>query len=295
MRSEKEMLDLIIRTAQDDVRIRAVIMNGSRANPNAPRDIMQDFDIVYIVTDVESFREDEGWIEQFGEILIMQMPDAMDDPPPADDGSFAYLVQFAGGNRLDLTLFPLDRLDEMHRDSLSILLLDKGSILDGDALIAPFPPPSEANYLPCPPSAQAYADCCNEFWWLGPYVAKGLWRRQPIYARHVLDSLMRDQLIKMLTWHAGIRTRFAVNLGGYGKYLHEHIDPDLYPLLWQTYATVDDDSSWAALYAMCRLFRTAARHVAEHFGFDYPSADDERVSAYLRHVQALPRDAHSIF
>ena len=39
MRSEKEMLDLIIRTAQDDVRIRAVIMNGSRANPNAPRDI----------------------------------------------------------------------------------------------------------------------------------------------------------------------------------------------------------------------------------------------------------------
>ena len=37
MRSEQEMLDLIINTARDDERIRAAILNGSRANPNAPR------------------------------------------------------------------------------------------------------------------------------------------------------------------------------------------------------------------------------------------------------------------
>ena len=55
MRSEQEMYELIINTAQNDDRIRAVIMNGSRANRNAARDIFQDFDIVYIVTDVSSF------------------------------------------------------------------------------------------------------------------------------------------------------------------------------------------------------------------------------------------------
>ena len=47
MRSEQEMLELIVNTARHDDRIRAVIMNGSRANPNAPRDFFQDFDIVY--------------------------------------------------------------------------------------------------------------------------------------------------------------------------------------------------------------------------------------------------------
>ena len=36
MRSEEEMLTLIIETAREDERIRAVIMNGSRAKPNAP-------------------------------------------------------------------------------------------------------------------------------------------------------------------------------------------------------------------------------------------------------------------
>jgi len=39
MRTEKEMMELIMRTAKEDARIRAVYMNGSRINPNAPKDI----------------------------------------------------------------------------------------------------------------------------------------------------------------------------------------------------------------------------------------------------------------
>ena len=48
MRSEQEMRDLIINTAREDERVRAVIMNGSRTNPNAPVDIFQDFDIARV-------------------------------------------------------------------------------------------------------------------------------------------------------------------------------------------------------------------------------------------------------
>jgi aminoglycoside 6-adenylyltransferase len=58
MRSEKEMLKLIIDTATKDERIRAVIMNGSSTNPNSPRDPFQDFDIVYLVTEVDAFKYD---------------------------------------------------------------------------------------------------------------------------------------------------------------------------------------------------------------------------------------------
>ena len=47
MRSECDMLDLILSTAHEDDRIRTVILNGSRANPNALPDRFQDFDIIY--------------------------------------------------------------------------------------------------------------------------------------------------------------------------------------------------------------------------------------------------------
>jgi aminoglycoside 6-adenylyltransferase len=66
MRSEREMLDLIVGVARGDERIRAVIMNGSRVNPNAPRDIFQDYDVVYFVTDVAPFKNNLEWIKRFG-------------------------------------------------------------------------------------------------------------------------------------------------------------------------------------------------------------------------------------
>ena len=41
MRTEQEMYDLIINMAKEYERIRAVYMNGSRTNVNAPKDIFR--------------------------------------------------------------------------------------------------------------------------------------------------------------------------------------------------------------------------------------------------------------
>ncbi len=289
MRSAQEMLDLILDTARNDKRIRAVIMNGSRANPNAPRDPFQDFDIVYIVTDVAPFKYNYEWIKRFGELMILQMPEDMDDPPPNNDGGFAYLMQFTDGNRIDLGLDPPALLPELVRDSLSVLLLDK------DGLIEPFPPANESDYLPEPPTAKAFADCCNEFWWVCPYVAKGLWREEIPYAKYMQEHFVRDQLTKMLNWSVGVETRFASSPGKFGKYLERYLAPELWELLLKTYADAGYEHTWEALFATCDLFRISALRVAERFGFEYPHGDDERVSAHLRHVRLLPKDAQEIY
>lgn len=275
MRSEQEMLDLIIGTARDDDRIRAVIMNGSRANPSAPRDRFQDFDIVYAVTDVAPFWHNLAWIDRFGERMIVQLPEDMQDPPPSRDGGFVYLVQFMDGNRIDLGIYPIDQARVRAQDSLSMLLLDK------DGVIGPLPPPSERDYLPRPPSAKAFADCCNEFWWVCPYVAKGLWRGEFLYARYMLDEVVRAELMKMLTWYIGVQTGFSANPGKFGKYFQRYLTPAQWALLLQTFADGSDAQTWDALAAMGRLFREAALQVAAHFGFDYPVGDDERVSGYV--------------
>ncbi len=109
------MLDLILDTARDDERIRAVIMNGSRANPNAPRDIFQDFDVVYLVTDVAPFGDNPEWIDRFGELHDPATAGRHGGPTARRDGGFAYLMQFIDGNRIDLSIFPLDKLDELEQ------------------------------------------------------------------------------------------------------------------------------------------------------------------------------------
>ena len=290
MRSEQEMLDLILTTAREDDRIRAVMLNGSRANPYSPRDPFQDFDVVYIVTEVAPFKEDRGWIDRFGERMILQLPDEMDYPSGEDmQGGFTYLMQFADGNRIDLHLFPTARLDELERDSLTLLLLDK------DNRFEPFPPPDESGYLPRPPSAKEFSDCCNEFWWVCPYVAKGLWRGEITYAKSMFDQVVRPQLMKMLDWYVGVKTGFSKNPGKFGKYLRQLLEPELWDRLLKTYSDAGIETTWEALFQMGDLFRKTAGPVAEHFGYEYPTGDDARVSAHLRHVRSLPRDAQEIY
>lgn len=289
MRSEKHMLDLILRTARQDERVRAVILNGSRANPHAKRDIFQDFDVVYIVEDLVPFLADSTWIERFGELMILQKPDEMQTATPEQHNSFTYLMQFMDGNRIDLTLFPLDQLDNLEKDSLSVVLLDK------DGILPIMPAPNEADYLPKLPSAKAFEDCCNEFWWVCPYAAKGLWRGEILYARHMVDQVLREQLMQMLTWYIGIKTDFKVNPGKLGKHFKTYLDPMLWQQLLSTYAEAEYQKTWGALFSMVGLFRQVANAIAERLSFIYPAQDDENVTKHLRVVRGLPADAQDIY
>lgn len=289
MRSESEILDLILSTARNDERVRAVIMNGSRLNPNAQRDFFQDYDVIYIVTGMESFLADPGWIRVFGELMILQLPDEMSDPILEENDHYAYLMQFADGNRIDLSLLAVSKLDKLEGDSLTLALLDK------DGILPHFDPPTDSSYHPQPPTAKQYFDCTNEFWWVSPYAAKGLWRREFTYSRQMLDVYAREQLMKMLYWYVGIRTDFKKNPGKLGKYLESFLEPELWELLLKTYADAKYEHTWQALFSMGELFRKVGIQVADHFGFDYPHGDDERVSTHLRHVHSLPRDAREMY
>jgi aminoglycoside 6-adenylyltransferase len=288
MRSEKEMLDLILGYARGNEDVRAVIMNGSRVNPDAKKDPFQDYDIVYLVKSVEPYRRNPEIPRYFGDILILQTPEDMVDPPPSNDGGYGYLMQFMDGNRIDLGFYPTEHARRCVEDTLSVVLLDK------DHLIGELPPPNDLGYLPQKPTAKAFEDCCNEFWWVTPYAAKGLWRDELTYAKQILDVYIRDQLMKMLTWYFGLKTGFQKSPGKEGKYLKGPIGDELWDMLERTYSDARPESTWEALFVMGELFRQVAKVVASEFRFTYPEQDDRNVSAYIRRIKALPRDARTI-
>ena len=102
MRNEKEMYDMLLKIAQDDARIKAVYMNGSRTNKNVPKDIFQDYDVVYVVNETKPFIDDKEWINKFGDIWYMQYPDEHPDFPSDKENFYGWLMQFRDGNRIDL-------------------------------------------------------------------------------------------------------------------------------------------------------------------------------------------------
>lgn len=293
MRTEREMTALILGVAERDARVRAVFMNGSRANPNAPRDIFQDYDIVYVVEETASFRAQPGWVDVFGERLVMQTPDEMDHAAgqPTDLARcYGYLMQFADGNRIDLRLMTLPRaLEECQSDSQTIVLLDK------DGILPPLPLPSDTAYHIRRPDQTAFAGCCNEFWWTLPYVAKGLWRGRVTYALDTLNACVRPQLLHMLSWLAGTRTGFAVSAGKSGADLPAYLPAGCWERYLSTYADTEPGHVWAAVFAAATLFLDAAHQTAEALALPVNEAEAEGSLRYLYRVCELPADASKIF
>ncbi|TYP69729.1 aminoglycoside 6-adenylyltransferase [Paenibacillus methanolicus] len=285
MRNEAQMMELILSTAREDERIRAVILNGSRANPEARRDLFQDYDIVYIVASVEAIISDRAWFDRFGERMIAQSSDEQLDSERRPGDGYICMMQFMDGNRLDLRLFQADRLAELASDSLSVLLLDK------DGLIGEMEPPSLRDYAAKRPTSREFAACANEFWWVSTYVAKGLWRDELTYAKSMMDGPVREMLIRMLAWQIGERSGYTADTGKLGKYLKSYMAPAEWKLFVRTYPDADPERMWDALLRMGELFRHAGREVAAACGHAYPEEDDRRVTAHLAHVRRLAPDA----
>ena len=206
MRSENEIYSLILETAKNDARIKAVYMNGSRTNINAPKDIFQDYDIVYVVENTQSFIDDRDWINVFGKILYMQYPDENPNYPSDKENSYGYLMQFADGVRIDLTLQTVDyALRHIMEDRLCKILMDKENILPeiGEA--------TDCQRWVKKPAKEQYFAVCNEFWWCTNNIAKGLWRKEIPYVQDMVNYCVRPQLITMLNWKAGILTDWKVS------------------------------------------------------------------------------------
>ncbi|MCF3107998.1 aminoglycoside 6-adenylyltransferase [Niabella sp. CC-SYL272] len=291
-RSETEMMTLILEVAKDP-RILAVLQDGSRSNPNVMSDIFQDFDIIYVVNELFSFLQDHSWVDVFGERMMMQLPEAMELYPPAPEleGAFSYLLQFKDGNRIDLILVPLERLEQFTRDSLCKVLWDKTGIFKNN----PLPPASDAGYLVQKPSERSFTDCCSEFWYTNAGLAKGLWRGEVTLAQELVSQVIRGALLQMMDWYLGCRHNFNVNTGKFGKYYQRYLEPEVYKKLLATYPVAELPQIWQAVYTMQDLFRNAAGFIATELGYTYPTDWDKNVTAYMQHVQQLPKDALRIY
>jgi len=174
MRTETEMLDVILQTAET-LNVVAVAMSGSRTNPKAPKDEFQDYDVVYIMEDLDGLIADLAWLDQFGNRLIEQHNIL--------GNRRLYLMLFEDGNRIDLTLCPKVHIKEWGESEADFTVLE-----DTKGLFAPYSS-NPQRYWTSPATEKDFKKACNEFWWVSAYVVKGICRNQVIYATDHLKTI----------------------------------------------------------------------------------------------------------
>ena len=276
------MMDLILEIARNDDRIRAVYMNGSRANPNVAEDDYRDYDVVFVVTETAWFMDNPDWLNSFGEIVVVQDPNknniAFGEPPHDFSKWYNWLILLENNQRIDLTIDTIETtLENYGGDSLTVPLLDKDNIL------RPLPPPTDnhSDYYVTSPIESKFTACCNNFWWCLNNVGKGIMREQLPYVMWMYNVVVRDEFNKMIDWYIGTLHDFKVNVGMAGKYYKKYLPENLYAMLAATYSDSDYENVWTAIFNMCDLFHITAIVVAEYFTYDYKQCEEDGIRNYL--------------
>ncbi len=274
----KKMFELIMQKAIDDERIRAVTMNGSRADKNATHDKYSDFDIVYYVKDIREFTQNRSWIEDFGEILIMQCPmDWYMEPYDYESrDNFNYLIQFKDGNRIDLSLVDISNIEqEKENDEPRIVLLNKDNY---DSLVNC---DTDKAFWVDKPSEKEFQDTINEFRWVSIYVSKGLCRKQLYYAKHMYDVNVMEMFMKMLNWKIGVDNNFQVSTGAHSKYLYRYLNENEMKRVHSIFPGGEYEDIWMKLFLMYDYFEENTAYVAKHLGFHYDKNEGEAVRDFI--------------
>lgn len=280
MRTEQEMMGLLIDFAQKDERIVAAVLEGSRSNVTIKRDDYQDYDVSYFVTDMDSFKADDEWLDVFGKRLMMQKPEDMELFPPELGNWFSYLMLFQDGTKIDLTLIPVEESELYWKESdgLAKVILDKRNPE------VPAPEPSDRRYWISKPTARAFDDCCNEFWMVSTYVAKGLARREVLFAIDHLHEIARPNLLRMMSWQVGATRGFTFSVGKNYKFLDRYLPAADWQSLLDTYQMHSISDMWHSLLSCQELFRVYSRAVSENLGYPYPDYD-EAISGYIEEIR----------
>ena len=274
MRTETEILNLLLQVAKT-LKVEAVALSGSRAEGQAPKDEFQDYDVVYVVDDLDTLTRDLAWLHQFGTRNIEQHNIL--------GNRRLYLMLFEDGNRIDLTLCPKEHIQEwVDSETGFTVLVDEKGLFESYS-------PRPQRFWTSPASETDYEKTCNEFWWVSAYVVKGICRNQVGYATDHLYGICQQELLKILAWQV-TRDRGVVDIGKNYKYLFQYLPTEKEKEFSALLDFSSLDQITQSFLATMKFFHQEAQSLAQKMGFKYEKEVAEKMMRYAK--EKLPN--HSV-
>ena len=263
-RSQEQMLRLILETAET-LQVDAVAMSGSRTNPKAPKDEFQDYDVVFVVDDLDNLTSDLSWLDSFGKRMIEQHV--------LLGHRRLYLMLFEDGNRIDLTLCPKEYIKEWVESEADFTVLE-----DTMGLFTPYSPNPQRYWISLA-TEKDFKKVCNEFWWVSAYVVKGIHRNHLVYATDHLYGICQQELLKLLAWQVAA-DKGEIDVGKNYKYLFQYLPAEKEKGFTALLDFSDQKKVTRSLLATMDFFHKEAQAFSLKTGFHYDKVTAERMIEY---------------
>jgi aminoglycoside 6-adenylyltransferase len=281
---KKDVLAALTQWAEKQAAVRAMLLTSTRTIPNAPLDAFSDYDVILVVTDIQLFLEDDSWLEDFGEVLVVYR-----DPVELRYGfeRFIRVTQYEDGTKIDYTVWPIGLLKHIVAEPEDMGYLDDGYrvLFDKDNLTAGIKPPTYKIFIPPVPTEEEYQTVVNNFFSNSTYVAKYICRDDLIALKGMQDHMKSGNLLQMFVWQIEIDNDWSVKPGLYGKGLKKYLKPEIWKELENTYSGAGKDENWEELFGTIALFGKVAGEVGTSLGYAYPDDLVSRVVKYLHRAK----------
>jgi aminoglycoside 6-adenylyltransferase len=269
--SEDPVIKKILELADSDSDVKAVVINGSRVNPNVIPDQHQDYDIAFYLTSemLEKYKNDRAWIDDFGSLVLYQLNSF-------GENNYIFLIQYYDGLRLDICFVNIDEIqEEINEDSLTYVLLDKENRIEID------PVPSDKSYIIHSPSGSEFQYTTNELLWLQVYILKEIARNEMELAYSLYHEILVPEFRKLLSWLAGKRHNWEINVGKSGKWLKKFIPAHIYSQCLKIYVGNGKTGIIENIRLLSQLLLEFGTEISSGSTYQYPSEDHQRTYKYL--------------
>ncbi len=268
------IIDNFIRWGESSGKLYVAAIVGSQARMDRPADEYSDLDIIMVVDDPADFLSSDGWLYEIGQFYVSFVENTV-------NGDTERRVLFADALDVDFVLMPVDCIDALDGEALSILgrgysiLVDKIGFRN---LLHQFDIAKQAYTSP---SEKDIDNIVNDFWYHAVWTAKKIRRGELWTAKLCLDSYMKSKLLTIIECHAHAMHGESYDTWHAGRFIEKWADRWIIEKLPQCFSRYNEQELKAALLATMDLFRAIAMETAEKLNFTYPSDADRFATAWV--------------
>ena len=264
MNSYENIMEKMVSYAIHSELIQVMLLFGSRARVKNIADKYSDYDIIFLVKDVDYFLNTDQWLNQIEKYYI-----SFQEPTAAYGQERR--VFFGDARDVDFLFYDVRESESLVADSTIQAFLSRGYKILVDKI--DFKGVLERNKsfedIEMIFSEKEFINLANTFWFHSVWSVKKLLRGEIWSAKSCVDGYMKDLLRQMLEWYSKAVNSKEFDVWHDGRFLDRWVDENIKKQLKTAYGTYDAVDILRAMTNTMRIFSEVSSKTAAILNFDY--------------------------
>lgn len=265
MVSYDNIMSKLMLFANESELIQVMILFGSRARDKNVADTYSDYDIIFLVKDVDYFMNTDSWLNQIDKYYI-----SFQEPTVACGQERR--VFFGDALDMDFLFYDVKKSEQLATDSTIQAFLSRGykiliDKINFERVIECKKPFEElATIL----SEKEFTNLSNTFWFHTIWSVKKILRGETWSAKSCVDGYMKNLLRQMIECYS--KTLYSKNLDVWhdGRFFDTWVDEDIKKRLKTAYGTYDAADVLRAMTNTMNIFSEISKKTAIMLDYTYP-------------------------